>query len=98
MSLGRQPKRWRQRRVNRAESWNPQRPATARSHLADATRQFWQKLDRVLADGMDPDVAAGFVVDVIENDRFWIFSHPHVPATALRQTEAMAQDHELIDL
>jgi len=40
----------------------------------------------------------GFVVEAIKNDRFWIFSHPHVPETALRQAKAMAETQQLIDL
>ena len=62
------------------------------------TRQFWNMVEGAIAEGMDPDVAADFVVDGIRKDQFWIFSHPHVPETALEQARAMAEDYLLIDL
>ena len=65
---------------------------------SEPTQQFWKAVGEAVAAGMDPDEAAGFVVDAIRQDRFWIFSHPHVPATALRQANAMAESQELIDL
>jgi NAD(P)-dependent dehydrogenase (short-subunit alcohol dehydrogenase family) len=65
---------------------------------SEKTRQFWKAVCDAVAAGMDPNDAAGFVVEAIRNNRFWIFSHPHVPATALRQARAMAESQELIDL
>jgi hypothetical protein len=65
---------------------------------SEKTQQFWKAVCGAVAAGMDPNDAAGFVVEAIQNDQFWIFSHPHVPATALKQAKAMAESQELIDL
>jgi NAD(P)-dependent dehydrogenase (short-subunit alcohol dehydrogenase family) len=63
-----------------------------------ATQDFMAMVGDAIAGGMAPNQAADFVIDAIRNDRFWIFSHPHVPATALRQAEAMANDGSLVEL
>jgi len=69
------------------------------SHVeSEKTQKFWKAVGEAVAAGMDPNDAAGFVVEAIQRDRFWIFSHPHVPATALRQAKAMAESQALIAL
>lgn len=65
---------------------------------SQATQAFMGMVGDAVSSGMDPNEAAEFVIDAIRNNRFWIFSHPHVPATALRQAEAMAENGSLIDL
>ena len=70
----------------------------AQHHESEATRQFTQIIKPTIEDGMDPDIAAGMVLDGIAAGKFWIFSHPHVPATALAQATAMAEDGYLTGL
>jgi len=65
---------------------------------SQATQAYMGMVGDAIAGGMDPNDAAVFVVDAVKNDRFWIFSHPAVSATALRQAEAMAEDGSLVDL
>ncbi|MEO1089112.1 MAG: SDR family NAD(P)-dependent oxidoreductase [Pseudomonadota bacterium] len=65
---------------------------------SEATRVFKSMVEQIVADGMDPNESAKIVIDAIKRDQFWIFSHPHVPETALRQAAAMAENSSLIDL
>lgn len=65
---------------------------------SEATQEFKNIVAGVVAAGMDPMEAAEIVIDAIKRDQFWIFSHPHVPDTALRQAIAMAENGSLIDL
>lgn len=65
---------------------------------SDATAAFEHMVGEAVAHGMDPAEVGARVVDAVRHDRFWIFTHDHVPATALRQAEAMAADGTLIDL
>lgn len=74
-------------------------PASLAEHAeSKTTRQFKAMVGDAIADGMDPEEAAAVVVTALQRNQFWIFTHPHVPATTLRQAEAMAGDNDLIDL
>ncbi|MCP4314539.1 MAG: SDR family NAD(P)-dependent oxidoreductase [Hyphomicrobiales bacterium] len=66
--------------------------------MSEATQNFRDVVQGVIANGMNPDDAADFVVEGIRAGKFWIFSHPHVPETALKQATVMAEKQELIDL
>ena len=65
---------------------------------SEATLAFGELVREAVDGGMDPADAAKTIVDAIKQDQFWIFSHPHVPKTALRQAEVMAADNSLMDL
>lgn len=65
---------------------------------SEATRGFRSMVAQAVANGMDPNQAAKVVIEGIKREQFWLFSHPHVPETALRQATAMAQERVLIDL
>ena len=75
-------------------------PAAARAAHAEgeATKAFKQMVGQVIADGMAPENAAAVVIEAIKAEKFWIFSHPHVPETALKQATAMAERGTLTDL
>ncbi|MFA0811317.1 SDR family NAD(P)-dependent oxidoreductase [Microbulbifer epialgicus] len=61
-------------------------------------KEFKTKVEQVVAEGMAPKEAARIIIDGIEQDQFWIFSHSYVAETALRQAEAMVKNNSLIDL
>jgi|GEM_PF-4511046 len=61
-------------------------------------QDFEREVAQVVQDGMAPIEAAKIVVAAIKKDQFWIFTHAHVPETALRQDIAMAERNVLIDL
>lgn len=74
-------------------------PEAAAQHTeSEATKRFKAMVAGAIQGGMAPEDAAEVVVDAIKKDQFWIFSHPHVPETALKQAEAMVKDNTLIDL
>lgn len=73
-------------------------PARRRSTVSAATASFAAAVETAIRHGMDPEAAAACVVDGIGRGQFWIFSHQHVPQTALRQAEEMANENRLIDL
>ena len=52
----------------------------------------------VIENGMDPREAAAVVLKAISEKKFWIFSHPHVPETAMKQAVAMIESETLTDL
>lgn len=59
---------------------------------------FWEKVSEAVAHGMDPLEVGAIVLEAIRLDRFWIFTHEHVPKTALKQAEMMASEGKLMDL
>lgn len=74
-------------------------PESLAHHIeTDETRKFWKVVTKAITQGMDPDEVGSMVLDAIKRERFWIFTHEHVPATALRQAEVMASDQTLTDL
>lgn len=81
------------------DSTRDQPPAARAAHSeSEATRQFKGLVQHAIADGMDLNDVARIVIEAIKRNQFWIFSHPHVPETALRQATAMAEKNSLIDL
>jgi NAD(P)-dependent dehydrogenase (short-subunit alcohol dehydrogenase family) len=70
----------------------------AQHHETEETKTFWEMVANNVAHGMDPLDVGSIVLDAIQNDRFWIFTHEHVAKTALRQAEVMASEQKLIDL
>lgn len=74
----------------------PEGSATA--PMSEATQNFQQTVQGVIESGMAPDDAADFVVEGIRSGKFWIFSHPDVPETALRQATVMAEKQDLTDI
>ncbi|MEM1367468.1 MAG: SDR family NAD(P)-dependent oxidoreductase [Cyanobacteria bacterium P01_H01_bin.15] len=65
---------------------------------SDATKSFADMVTQIIAEGMDPGEAARIIIEAIERDQFWIFSHQNVPETALRLSKAMVEDRSLADL
>lgn len=65
---------------------------------SEATQAFSEVVAEVVSGGMDAKEAASFVIEAIQADRFWIFSHPQVAETAFRQAKAMVGEETLIDL
>ena len=86
-------------KTNIMDSTRNQPPEVRAAHTeSDATKAFKGMVGQVVKDGLDPNDSAKIVVASIRRDQFWIFSHPHVPETALRQARAMAENNALIDL
>ena len=77
-----------------------ERPSGAKrsAEVSAETAHFSRLVHDAVSGGMDPEAAAACVLKGIRNEQFWIFSHDHVPQTALRQAEAMANENRLIDL
>ena len=48
-----------------------------------------------LANGMDPDDVGPLVLDAVQNDRFWVLTHPDMARYVERQVEAMVTDRSL---
>jgi NAD(P)-dependent dehydrogenase (short-subunit alcohol dehydrogenase family) len=70
----------------------------AQHHETEQTKRFWEMVTDNVAHGMDPLDVGSIVLDAIQHDRFWIFTHEHVAKTALRQAEVMASEQKLTDL
>ncbi|MEM9281506.1 MAG: SDR family NAD(P)-dependent oxidoreductase, partial [Verrucomicrobiota bacterium] len=66
--------------------------------LSEKTNAFRGIVEQVVRDGMDPEDVATRVLAGIRDGRFWIFSHEHVPETAMKQSEEMLKTGGLIDL
>ena len=64
----------------------------------EETRQFTEVLKPIIAEGMEPNEVARIVLKAIADGKFWIFSHPHVPETAMAQAVAMVEDQVLSEL
>ncbi len=65
---------------------------------SEESRKFAEAIKPVIDNGMDPNEAARMVLSAIAEGKFWIFSHPHVPQTAMAQAVAMHEDAMLTDL
>jgi short-subunit dehydrogenase len=48
-----------------------------------------------LESGMAPDEVGDLVVDAIENQKFWILTHPHWAKGVQRQLDALREDQSL---
>ena len=70
----------------------------AKHKETEATRHFTEIIKPIIAAGMEPDAVARIVLQAIADGKFWIFSHPHVPDTAMAQTVAMIEDQLLSEL
>lgn len=76
------------------------RPAGSltRHQESEESRAFADMIAPVIENGMDPREAARCVLSAIRDKKFWIFSHPHVPDTAMAQARAMVETATLTDL
>lgn len=71
------------------------RPAHLSPHETSAFEErFWEQLTAGLAAGMAPDRVGELVLEAVQNERFWILTHPemHLPMLADRLA-AMEADH-----
>ncbi|MEP3278583.1 MAG: SDR family NAD(P)-dependent oxidoreductase [Stappiaceae bacterium] len=70
----------------------------AKHQDAEEAQQFADMITPIIENGMDPDEAARVILKAIADGKFWIFSHPHVPDTAMAQAVAMVENNLLTDL
>lgn len=71
------------------------RPATFSEHeSSDLEERFWTNLSAELAKGMDPNEVGDLVLDAVQNDRFWILTHPEefIPLVE-RRLQSIKADH-----
>lgn len=75
------------------------RPQASLAHHQDAeeTRKIVEMIKPIIENGMDPQEAARIVLNAISEEKFWIFSHPNVPETAMEQAVAMCATATLTD-
>ncbi len=72
-------------------------PSDAANHMHTyAGDKFWEMLTQYLSDGMDPAQVGPMVLDAVQNDKFWVFTHPAMCKIAKDQVEAMLADRRLI--
>ena len=72
-------------------------PDDAAHHVrTEVGDKFWELLTGYLADGMDPAEVGPMVLDAVQNDKFWVFTHPSMCKIALDQVEAMLADGRLV--
>jgi NAD(P)-dependent dehydrogenase (short-subunit alcohol dehydrogenase family) len=57
--------------------------------------KFWRMLTDQLTHGMNPDEVGTMVLDAVQNDRFWVLTHPEMAHYVERQVEAMITDRSL---
>lgn len=72
------------------------RPTPAKPK-ADGTKagQMGAEIQAILEKGMQPDEVGTLVADAIENDRFWVLTHPRWTKTVQKQLDAMNNDQSL---
>jgi len=58
-------------------------------------QKFWDFLTRSLAAGMDPAEVGPMVLDAIEQEKFWVLTHPEMGEIAVSQAKAMLEDRRL---
>ncbi|MDG2114122.1 MAG: SDR family NAD(P)-dependent oxidoreductase [Actinomycetota bacterium] len=71
------------------------RPTDLAEHEAsELEERFWTSLTSEIAGGMDPDEVGDLVLDAVQNERFWILTHPNefLPLVE-RRLESIKRDH-----
>ena len=71
------------------------RPPELSEHASsEIEERFWNNLSAELARGMDPAEVGDLVLDAIQNERFWILTHPNefIPLVE-RRLESIKKDH-----
>lgn len=68
--------------------------ATPKSN-SDAEGRAGANVQALLDKGMDPDDVGGLVLDGIQRDTFWIFTHPSLSKVLTRQLDALITDGSL---
>lgn len=72
------------------------RPASLSAHeTSDLEEKFWTNLSSELARGMDPAEVGDLVLDAVQNERFWILTHPaeFIPLVE-RRLDSIKRDHQ----
>ena len=61
---------------------------------SDIEERFWTSLSSQLAGGMDPAEVGDLVLDAVQNERFWILTHPNefIPLVE-RRLDSIKRDH-----
>jgi len=72
------------------------RPSGAKPK-ADGTKagKMGAEIQAMLEQGMHPDEVGALVADAVENDRFWVLTHPRWTKTVQKQLDAMNADQSL---
>jgi NAD(P)-dependent dehydrogenase (short-subunit alcohol dehydrogenase family) len=60
-----------------------------------AGEKFWDLLTNTLAVGMNPDAVGPMVLDAIQNETFWVLTHPEMGSIVSNQVEQMITDKTL---
>jgi NAD(P)-dependent dehydrogenase (short-subunit alcohol dehydrogenase family) len=69
---------------------------SAAEHVeTEAGARFWDMLTKALAEGMDPEEVGPMVLDAVEHERFWVFTHPTMLDHVRSQVERAATDRSL---
>jgi NAD(P)-dependent dehydrogenase (short-subunit alcohol dehydrogenase family) len=69
---------------------------SAAQHInTDAGQKFWDMLTNTLSEGMDPDDVGPMVLDAIQDETFWVLTHPPMASIVEKQTTAMLGDKTL---
>lgn len=71
------------------------RPTSFSEHeSSDIEERFWTSLSSQLAGGMDPAEVGDLVLDAVQNERFWILTHPNefIPLVE-RRLDSIKRDH-----
>jgi hypothetical protein len=53
-------------------------------------------IQAALEQGMHPDEVGELVANAVEQEKFWILTHPHWSKTVQKQLDAMVNDQTLI--
>lgn len=74
------------------------RPAESAAEHIDTPQgqKFWAMLTDSLAHGMNPDDVGPLVLEAVQEDRFWVLTHPGMARYVHSQVEAMMADRSLI--
>jgi NAD(P)-dependent dehydrogenase (short-subunit alcohol dehydrogenase family) len=62
---------------------------------SDAEGRAGARVQAILEQGMDPDDVGRLVLDAIQQDRFWILTHPSMSKLLVRQLDALMADGSL---
>ncbi|MFT7646303.1 MAG: NAD(P)-dependent dehydrogenase (short-subunit alcohol dehydrogenase family) [Candidatus Poriferisodalaceae bacterium] len=71
------------------------RPDELSNHeTSDLEERFWNNLSAELAKGMDPAEVGDLVLEAVQNERFWILTHPneYIPMVE-RRLDSIKRDH-----
>jgi NAD(P)-dependent dehydrogenase (short-subunit alcohol dehydrogenase family) len=72
------------------------RPSRAKPKTdGEASGRTAASIQAALSEGMDPDEVGRLVRDAVQQERFWVLTHPRMAKGLQRQLEALLGDHSL---